>query len=44
MLRAGNMILTLNVAVEADVADVVVDSVSSLEEMLLKASDPSPQQ
>jgi hypothetical protein len=46
MLSAGNIIFTLNVAVatDAEVADVVVDSVSSLEEMLLKASDPSPQQ
>ena len=41
MLRAGNMILTLNAAVDAD---VVVDSASSFDEMLLKASEPSPQQ
>ena len=43
MLNAGNIIFTLNVVVEAD-TDVVVDSESSFDEMLLNVSEPSPQQ
>jgi len=43
MLNAGNMIFTLNIVDVAADVDVVVDSVSSFDEMLLNVSDPSQQ-